>query len=357
MKLQNPKLEYEGKLEDYPLENYPDYRPGKLPDTEASAEIPYLDEVERIWGKKWGNQGLGTLREVALTRPPEIEFSPLWERDLDYYLLKQPLNRDRMFKAYETYEAVFKSEGVKVHWMEIDNPMGAYGPMRNNFMGSALVVNGGAVLARYGYSSWVRGRNWNYQKFFAKIGCPILYMVHGTGILEPAVWVAGADDVIFGNRGASANDDGIEQVTPVLHRSGYREVVIGSSTILYENFASAGEFHMDMVLGFADLGIALIYPGHLDYRVFKWLKDHRFRIIEIPPDEQAAYYPANLIVVKPGRVIVPAGAKKTIKKLKEAEVEVIDLETGPFHTGINGLRCVTLPLVRDAGPKIDDWDG
>ena len=46
MIFKNPKKEYHGKIEDYPLENYPDYEPGKAPKTEVLQEISYLDELE-----------------------------------------------------------------------------------------------------------------------------------------------------------------------------------------------------------------------------------------------------------------------------------------------------------------------
>ena len=33
------------------------------------AEVSYLDELPLIWGKKWGAQGIGRLREVAMVKP------------------------------------------------------------------------------------------------------------------------------------------------------------------------------------------------------------------------------------------------------------------------------------------------
>ena len=42
------KTTWEGPLEDYPLENYPDYEPGKPPRTEVLEGFSYLDELPRI---------------------------------------------------------------------------------------------------------------------------------------------------------------------------------------------------------------------------------------------------------------------------------------------------------------------
>ena len=87
---QNPRREYHDPIEDYPLENYPDYEPGKPPRTERLAGIHFLDEVERIWGQRWGgDQGIGRLREVALIRPHEQEANLLWQKDPNFFLLRQ----------------------------------------------------------------------------------------------------------------------------------------------------------------------------------------------------------------------------------------------------------------------------
>jgi hypothetical protein len=61
----DPRKQYEGKLEDYPLTNYPDYEPGHPPRSERLEKIGFLDEVEKIWGSRWGGSaGIGRLREV-----------------------------------------------------------------------------------------------------------------------------------------------------------------------------------------------------------------------------------------------------------------------------------------------------
>ena len=62
-----------GPLEEYPLENYPDYISGNPPRTEILEDFSYLDELPRIRGKRWGSQGIGRLREGSLVRLTEHE--------------------------------------------------------------------------------------------------------------------------------------------------------------------------------------------------------------------------------------------------------------------------------------------
>ena len=49
------------------------------------SEVDYLDEIEKISRKKWGAQGVGRLREVAVIKPTEVEVDPLFERYLTFF--------------------------------------------------------------------------------------------------------------------------------------------------------------------------------------------------------------------------------------------------------------------------------
>ncbi len=354
---QNPRREYQGPLEDYPLENYPDYEPGKPPRTERLANIHFNDEVERIWGFRWGgDQGIGRLREVALIRPHEQEASPLWQKDPNFFLLRQStFDLDRLNRGLEEYASLLESEGVRVRWMEYADTWGGYGPMRKMFMGGAIcTLKGGVILPRYGQNSFIRGRNPNFQKFFASINCPILHQVHGLGICESGVFVPFAENAILAGLGSTSNEDGLEQVRQVMLRNGVTDIPVAHYTTIHDSFESGGEFHVDMFFGVVDLGVAVIYPAAMDYQAYKWLAERGFRFIEVPPDEQRLFCPANLVILEPGKAIMAAGAKETIRRVRDAGVKVLELDTSGIMAGTNGIRCVTTHLVRDEGPSLSD---
>ena len=356
MIFKNPKKEYHGKIEDYPMENYPDYEPGRSPKTEVIEDIGYLDELERVWGKNWGAQGIGKLREVGLAKPTEHEINPLWGNNRDYYLLRrEKLDLDKLQRTIDNYAELLTKEGVEVHWMKTPEIMGPYGPMRKLFMGAfPLVVRGGAIISRQGHAGFVRGLEVNFQKFFTEIGCPILLTVHGKGICEAGVCVQMAEDAIMAYRSCACNDEGLEQVIPVFQRAGYKEIPVADCTTIYQDFRAGGEFHIDMYFGVLDLRVALIYPAYLDYKTFKWLRDRDFKLIEIDPEEHFRDAPANLVLLEPGRVIMPSQATKTIEKVRKAGIEVIPFDASGLQVGTNGARCVTTALLRDPGPCLGD---
>jgi arginine deiminase len=347
-------------LEKHRMENYPDFVPGKPPQLDRLHEISYLEELEKIWGKRWGSQGIGRLREVALLKvDPEYEGHPFFLKHPDFFLLRY--NRrpdfDLLVRDQLAYAQVLEDQGVKVHWLEFEDRMGPYGPMRELFMGGSVrIFRGGAILERVGESSCYRGFARELQKLLTKIGCPILYTVHGNGIFEGGSCLPVAEDVLVIGLSCACNQEGLEQVKPVLKTCGVKEIHVSHMQTIMDSFESGGEFHIDMVLGVVDLRKAIVYPAGLDYQTYQWLKGKGFQLAEIPADEQFKYAPANLVVLEPGRVIMAKGARKTIKAVREMGVEVVEIDNeGIMQGGVNGISCITMQLVRDPGPGLDDY--
>ncbi len=346
-------------LENYPVERYPDYVPGKPPQLEALHRATYLDELESIWGKRWGCQGIGRLREVALVKcDPAYEGHPYWARYPDFFLLRhnpQP-DLELLVEHQLAYAETLAACGVNVHWMEVDDVMGAYGPMRKFFIGGALrIFRGGAILPRAGEYAAARGIEREFQKFLTRIGCPIIGAVTGSGIYEAGSVVPVAEGVLLAGLSCALNQDGLEQIGPILRRCGVKEIRVTHMQTIMDSFEAGGEFHVDMVVGTVGLRKAIVYPASLDYQTYRWLKEQGFQLAEIPADEQRRFAPANLVVLEPGRVIMAKGAVKTIRAVEAMGVEVIPIETeGIMQGGVNGISCITMQLVREPGPGLND---
>ena len=345
-------------IEDFDVTKYPDYRDGLPPDVYKLAEYSYLDEYEAVWGRKWGSPGIGKLREAALVSPTDHEGNPLWARDPNFFLLryKSDLNINLMIRNHQEYAELLTQHGVDIHWMEFKNPWGAWGPMRKLFVCEEIrFVRGGAILPRFGHASYKRGLEREFQRFLAEIGCPILYSVHGEGIMEVApMFVAVAEDVFIAGLSCAANQDGLEQVLPVMYRSGVKEVHVIQLPTIIDSFTSGGEFHVDMIVSALDDRKVLVWPDNLPYETYVWLRDRGFEIIEIAAEDQK-YSPANLVLLEPGKVIMPKRAEETIKRVRKSGVEVIEFDSdGIMQGGVNGLKCITMEVLRDAGPGLED---
>jgi N-dimethylarginine dimethylaminohydrolase len=343
-------------LSKYKLEQYPDYRSGQPPDVYKLRAANYLDEFPSIWGREWGAMGIGRLREVALCRPLRWETSDFFTQDPNFFLLRftGQLNFGEMARAHENYAEILAKNGVKITWMEFKNPIGAYGPMRKLFVICEVrFVRGGAIIPRFGHASYKRGLEREFTRFVGELGCPILLTIHGAGICEVApMFMPLTDDVWIGGLSCACNQEGMDQVLPVLHRAGVAEVHIVQLQTIMDTFASGGEFHTDMIIHPVAEKMVLIFPGHLPWLTYTWLRDLGYKCIEIPAEEQK-FYPANLVLLEPGKVIMNSRAEKTIAALSKEGVEVIPFDaSGIMQGGTNGIKCITMELRRDAGPRM-----
>jgi N-dimethylarginine dimethylaminohydrolase len=193
------------------------------------------------------------------------------------------------------------------------------------------------------------------MKFLARLGCPIIGAVTGRGIYEAGSVVPVAEGVLLAGLSCALNQDGLDQIAPILSRAGVREIRVTHMQTIMDSFESGGEFHIDMVVGTVGLRKAIVYPAALDYQTYRWLKEQGFQLVEIPSDEQRRFAPANLVVLGPDRVIMAKGAVKTIRAVEALGVEVIPIETeGIMQGGVNGISCITMQLLREPGPGLED---
>jgi N-dimethylarginine dimethylaminohydrolase len=341
------------------LEQFPFYEEGKVPQYHRyHDEVSYLDELEQIWGKPWGAQGIGRLREVAMVKPTETEVKKLYEQDSAFFVFNGitpdlELMQEQHLNLAKTYESL----GIKVHyvsWAE-DPPMSAYGPMKRSISAAAgFVINGGAILPREATPYW-RGRSRYVAKFLMSIDCPILYAVHGHGICEIGASTRMSDDFIILMQSTDCNPDGAQQVIPILQNAGYKEVHIAHSPgPLYEYHDEVpGWMHADMWITPLDAKLAMIYPPWCDYTTIRRLHEIGYELIECPRDE-IDLFPTNAITVEPRKLIMNESAVKTRKLLEKSGVEVIPVPYDEVHKYGGGIRCNTMQLIRDVGPKTFD---
>jgi N-dimethylarginine dimethylaminohydrolase len=337
------------------LSQFPFYEKGKVPQYHKyHGAVSYLDELELIWGKRWGAQGIGRLREVAMVRPTETEVKKLYEQDSAFFVFdgKTPdlaLMQQQHLNLARTYERL----GITVHyvtWSE-DPPRSAYGPMKRSISAAAgFVINGGAIIPREATPYW-RGRSRYVAQFLIGIGCPILYTVHGTGVCEIGASTRMSDDFIVLMLSTDCNREGADQVIPILERAGYREIHVAHSPGPLHDFHPEvpGWMHSDMWITPLDARLALIYPPWCDYETIRRLDAIGYELIECPREE-IDLYPTNAITIAPRRLIMNASARKTRRLLERRGVEVIPIEYDEVHKYGGGIRCNTMQLIRDPGP-------
>jgi N-dimethylarginine dimethylaminohydrolase len=215
------------------LKQFPFYVEGQVPQYHKyHAGVSFLDEIELIWGKRWGAQGIGRLREVAMVRPTETEVRKLYEEDSAFFVFNGTTpNLNLMQEQHLNLAKVYEKLDIKVHYSSWSDeaPRSAYGPMKRSISAAAgFVINGGAIIPREATPYW-RGRSRYVSQFLMNLGCPILYTVHGHGVCEIGASTRMSDDFIILMLSTDCNRDGAEQVIPILQRAGYKEVHLAHS--------------------------------------------------------------------------------------------------------------------------------
>jgi N-dimethylarginine dimethylaminohydrolase len=335
------------------LESLPWFESGKPLRNFMLHESDFYDEVEQIWGRPWGAEGIGTLREVLVSRPTENEIRPEYAEEWQYYYSSAAGNADlgRLQAQFDEYYAVLAENGVRVNYIEPPVPaIGAYGWIKNlvTLAGGGLVVHGGAILHRYGLGSWQKGREVIWEQTLAALQVPIYLTIHGRGVCEPGAgrWL---DSKTFAfNESVVANEEGLRQLEFVLSNLGI-ELIVAHSPGWYDSTGQGniGTSHMDMVMMTVDERTCLLAPHLVNYGFVRELLKRDFRIIEVPVEE---YWDLaiNGVTLAPGKVVMNAGSPTVVKELERHDVEVIQVDFSESHKfAIAGLHCATLELVRD----------
>ena len=349
----------------FKLSDIPGYVPGVFPEPETWHKIDYLDVYSRVWGREIRGNGIGKLREVALTKITSNEYNPIFEEDPAFFHKWEEsydtLDVKLMQEQSAMYQDVLEANGVTVHRIEFpDPPVGAFGPMM--YMWAArelLVLNGGSVIPKLGFSALSFGRP-EYLAWWAMthLGIPPILTITGKGVCEAGPCFFLAEDVFVAALSVAFNQEGLDQLLPVVKRStGLDEVhnlVIRTATRDYFDPGSGASAHPDMIIGPLDTDKVILYPGGIDFETLSWLVRHGYKMVEIERDEQVLYAPANLTLLEPGHVIMHAGAEKAIAGVRKLGVEVEVLPYGEFLKAGGGVHCSTMEILKDPGPALGD---
>jgi N-dimethylarginine dimethylaminohydrolase len=353
------------------MADIPFYEKGEVPNISKLETLDFLDTKEKIFGRKFGRNGIGKLREVALSEVAEQELysdHPLFKQDPQYFLKTglgggEHPDIEKWQAQQKNFIKVLEENGVKVHIIEYPKPfMGPYGPMLVMWAASDLMITRGGIISQRGcmypfggylrFDYLARWANWH-------LNIPILLTITGKGICEAnPVSHFLAEDVMVVGLSAACNEEGLNQLVSAVERtSGVEDFELIVNRMAQETYwdpESGTGAHLDMMLHAVDVGKVLVYPPSINTDVFRWLRAHKFEIITVDRDEQVTCFPCNLILLEPGKVILHEGATKTASKLRKAGVEVIEIPWSECLKMGGGLHCSTMEIYREPGPHLKD---
>jgi len=324
------------------------YMPGTPP---LSWKIHDLDfstfDMERIYGKLWGAQGIGKLKEVMLCMPTKNECrKEYFEDPKPFYMFEKTNLTKWRYQWWQLFET-FSKEGVLVHRVCIpDDIVGPYGYITDLWActDAGIVTNNGAIIPREGITDFWKGRSLIYRKAFAELNVPVLFSIHGTAVAEIGGSIWYDNHTFIAGRGVSMNNKGLEQLKTIMNMIGVDVINVDFPGWISD--MSSGTIHVDMVCGVTENTVVL-FPPFTPYHFVAFLRDCcKKSIIEVPTDEWK-YHPMNFVNLEPNKVLMPSGAVKTIKSMEKHGIECVTVDMSEFRKVQGGVDCATCKLIRE----------
>ena len=314
----------------------------------------FEDEIGKYWGNTWkANTEIGRLRMVMLHNPGE-EIKSIKPPYSKWRYFKKP-DLDRMIEEHQRLAKAYHDEGVKVVFRKPE----IYTDNRSPRLVKSIYTEDpsfpavrGMVIGRM-YDLLRRGEEFFTYQTLAEIGCPVIGMIHGTGMLEGGGinWLDEKHVLIMVHypRANTAqpsvvkgNEEGARQYARILKEQD-PEV-----NVRYGPGYGGGGFWLSPI----DKHTSVTDPKFLDENFVKWLKVELSWNFIVPPRE-LSFMSVTGVVIRPGRILKAAGTSKGTKWLESQGFDVIEVDISSlvFPQNSGTIQCLTRPLIRDSEPK------
>lgn len=313
------------------------------PQPQPAFEAP--DELERLWGARWGAwDEVGPLRAVLMRRPgAELEqiHAGAWDPALRalvdaeagwYWESATAPDLARVRSQYNGLVAALEAEGVAVHFAEALRPRFSKAMYTRDPL---ITVPGGAIIGRLA-PRMRRGEEQSITRAVAALGMPVLRTITGTGLLEGGSFAKLTRNVAVFGTSIRCNVEAARQLEETLRWLGMELIVVplGGFSI-----------HLDGHFGMVDVDKALVDPAGLPHWFLDRLRESGIETIWCQAGEEWAI---NSLVLRPGRVLMCEGYPRTAARLERRGIEVIRIPYDEIQKNGGGIHCSTMELRRDA---------
>lgn len=309
-----------------------------------AAEPPFHDELEEVWGERWGAwDEVGRLRRV-LVRAPGDEWEQItadaWDEESQalvdplgqwYWTSPEAPDMDKVRAQHDGLVQTLRDQGVEV---VVAEPLGGRFTKAIYVRDPLVTVPGGAVIGRMAVTMR-RGEEADITRIVAAEGLPILHTVTGTGTLEGGSLVKLRDGLAAFGTSIRCNEEGARQLQAVFARIGWELLVVP---------LTGYTIHLDLHLTMVDRDRCLVDAPGLPYWFLTELEARGFELLHPDRDEEWAL---NALALSPGRVLMAEGSPRTVERLEAAGIEVITTPYDEIQKAGGGVHCSTMELLRD----------
>ncbi len=296
---------------------------------------PRTTSLRQEIGQVWAQCGVSTewapLKAVLLHRPgTELEGMS----DPNQAQMLEPLDIAKATVQHDAMAQAYRDAGVTVHYVE---PSETPKPNQMFIADLMFMTPEGAIVGRP--ASTVRaGEERFVAARLAALGIPILRTIRGTGTFEgaDAAWVD-PQTMLLG-RGLRTNAEGAAQVASLLTEMGVQVIQVD---------LPYGAMHLMGTLRFADRDLAIGWRGRIPYAAVNTLREHGYRVLFAPDEEEVVRGKAlNFVTLGPRRILMPAGNPRTQAFFEDAGITCVTVEVGELGKAAGSIGCLTGILER-----------
>ncbi len=172
----------------------------------------------------------------------------------------------------------------------------------------------------------------------AGLGVPILMTPRGTALFEgaDALWVR--DDEVLVGIGRRTNRAAFDQLSGLLGELGVRATAVA---------VPEGSQHLLGALAFVDRDLVLMREDRLSDELAGVARERGYRALVLPADDEVVHgWAMNIVTLRPGALLMPAGCPGVRSRYQAAGIEVYEALVGEYLKAAGGLGCLTGILAR-----------
>lgn len=278
------------------------------------------------------------LRSVLLHKPgPEIGNHP--NPAAIQHL--RPIDHAAMKREFAAIVEAYVALGIQVRFID-PTPIGTDHTYLYNMMycrDLLFMTPRGAIISRMANDT--RKEEVTYaERTLSANGIPILGRISAPGTFEgaDALWIS--ERLVAIGVGNRTDSHAFEQLQSLLAGIKVEAVALPS----YQ----ASTQHLLGSVQIVDGDLALVRHEIVDARVEPFLKEHGFRVIPVPENQEVRSRQAmNIVTIAPGTIIMTAGCPETRTLYEKAGLTVAaEISIDQLINGAGGLACATGILAR-----------
>jgi N-dimethylarginine dimethylaminohydrolase len=311
---------------------------------ESATHPPFHDELEAVWGERWGAwDEVGRLRKVLVRRPGD-EFAQIrgdaWDEEAQalvdpggqwYWTDRNPPDLEKVAAQHRGLIQALRDEDVEV---VVAEPMAPRFTKAIYVRDPLVTVPGGAIINRMAVRMR-RGEEPNVTQIVAGLGMPILSTITGTGIAEGGSFMKLRPGLAAFGTSIRCNDEAAAQYKEVLERIGWELIVVP---------LPGYTIHIDLNLAVIAPDTCLVNAPGLPFWFLEELQRRGFKLIHPVAGEEWAL---NCLPLRPGRILMAEGSEGTAERIEAAGVEVVTVPYDEIQKAGGGVHCSTMELLRE----------